>query len=76
MSDIVADLLALSRAEHDDLSVAGDGAAEIERLRLLMAERDQFIVERGLWAEFLKEFGSHKCYGSEQVSTIGETGDK
>ena len=33
MTDIVKRLLALARAEHDDLAIADEAADEIERLR-------------------------------------------
>lgn len=37
MSDLAGRLRALSRCEHDDLSIGDEAAAEIERLRVLLA---------------------------------------
>lgn len=37
MTDLVTRLRALSRAEHDDLSVGAEAADEIERLRAALA---------------------------------------
>lgn len=33
MTDLISSLRALAKSEHDDLSIAGDAANEIERLR-------------------------------------------
>lgn len=45
--DLCSQLRALSRAEHDDLSIAAEAAAEIERLKALLREHHRWHLDAG-----------------------------